>query len=145
MADSLSVIILAAGQGTRMKSRIAKVLHTLCGQPMLFFPVERARELGADRIVVVLGFQHEQVESALRARFGDAEIQIALQEEQLGTAHAVQQAAPLLSGATGPVLILYGDVPLLRGETLARLHAAYRTGGLALVTARPEDPRGYGR
>jgi bifunctional UDP-N-acetylglucosamine pyrophosphorylase/glucosamine-1-phosphate N-acetyltransferase len=139
------VVILAAGQGTRMKSTTAKVLHPLLGQPLVCFPVDRARRLGARKIVVVLGHQHEAVRAALDARFGAAAVEVALQLEQLGTAHAVLSAMPLLHDAKGPVVILYGDVPLLTDETLDRLCGAWPPGGLAIVTARPRDPHGYGR
>jgi bifunctional UDP-N-acetylglucosamine pyrophosphorylase/glucosamine-1-phosphate N-acetyltransferase len=141
----LSVVILAAGQGTRMKSALVKVLHPLGGQPLVFFPIERARELGAERIVLVVGHQHDQIEAAVAARFGAGAVTVALQREQLGTAHAVAQAAPNLLDAQGPVMILYGDVPLLTQSTVTRLHTVWQPGGLALVTARPADPHGYGR
>ncbi|HJZ84618.1 MAG TPA: bifunctional UDP-N-acetylglucosamine diphosphorylase/glucosamine-1-phosphate N-acetyltransferase GlmU [Polyangia bacterium] len=145
MHADLSVVILAAGQGTRMKSSRAKVLHTLGGQPLVCFPIERARELGAARIVVVLGHQHAEVTAVIEQRFGADAVEVALQLEQLGTAHAVAQAAPKLGGARGPILIIYADVPLLTADTLRRLCAGWRPGGLALVTARPTDPHGYGR
>jgi bifunctional UDP-N-acetylglucosamine pyrophosphorylase/glucosamine-1-phosphate N-acetyltransferase len=143
-AEKLSVVILAAGQGTRMKSSQAKVLHRICGEPLVYFPIARAGELGAKRVIVVLGHQAGEVQAAIEARFGMDEVDVVLQREQLGTAHAVQQAAPKLP-ADGPVLILYGDVPLILLETLSRLLAAYRPGGLALLIARPADPHGYGR
>jgi bifunctional UDP-N-acetylglucosamine pyrophosphorylase / glucosamine-1-phosphate N-acetyltransferase len=143
--QQLSIIILAAGQGTRMKSGLPKVLHRIAGEPLIYYPIALAGELGASRIVVVLGHHAESVRRAIEDRFGQDEVEIALQEEQLGTAHAVAQAAPLLQDVTGPVLLVYGDIPLLGRQTLERLRAAWRPGGLALVTARPADPTGYGR
>jgi len=145
MEPTLSVVILAAGQGTRMKSTRAKVLHRVGGQPLVHFPVQRARELGAQRIVVVVGHQHAEVRAAIEQGFGAGAVELALQAEQLGTAHAVAQAMPLLAGASGPVLILYADAPLLTTELLVRLRTAWPAGGLALISARFDDPFGYGR
>src|SRR5438477_3819114 len=119
MDSPLSVVILAAGQGRRMKSSQAKVLHRLGGEPLLCFPIARAGELGATRVVVVLGHQADDVRAAIEARFGKDEVEIVLQTEQLGTAHAVLQAEPLLE-REGPVVILYGDVPLITKESLSR-------------------------
>src|SRR5690242_5715557 len=105
--NDLSIIILAAGQGTRMKSGLAKVLHRVGGEPLLFHPIARAGELGASRVLVVLGHQADPVRAAVEARFGAREVEIVLQREQLGTAHAVAQAAPRLAEARGAVMILY--------------------------------------
>ena len=145
METQLSVVILAAGQGTRMKSGKSKVLHCIGGEPLIYYPIARAGELGASRIVVVLGHQLDAVRAAIEQRFGTDEVEIALQKEQLGTAHAVAQAAPMLEDATGAVIIVYGDIPLLGRETLEKLRAAWKPGGLALVSARLPDPTGYGR
>ena len=145
METQLSVVILAAGQGTRMKSGKSKVLHRIGGEPLIYYPIARAGELGASRIVVVLGHQIDAVRAAIEERFGTDEVDIALQEEQLGTAHAVAQAAPVLKDVTGAVIIVYGDIPLLTRETLEKLRAAWKPGGLALVAARLPDPTGYGR
>ena len=145
----LAAIVLAAGKGTRMRSSRAKVLHELLGQPLVTYPVELARGLGADPVVAVLGHQHEAVEAVLLARFGAGAVKFVEQTEQRGTGHAVRLAMPALSrfdGATGMVMVLYGDVPLLRRETLEELvGTARRYGCLAIVTATPPDPTGYGR
>jgi bifunctional UDP-N-acetylglucosamine pyrophosphorylase/glucosamine-1-phosphate N-acetyltransferase len=133
----LDVVILAAGKGTRMYSDIPKVLQPLAGQPLAAHVIDSARRLGANRVVVVYGHGGEAVRQAL----GAPDIDFVLQEPQLGTAHAVQQALPLLESAR--TLVLYGDVPLVRQETLKRL----ANGGaqLVLLTAELADPTGYGR
>jgi bifunctional UDP-N-acetylglucosamine pyrophosphorylase / glucosamine-1-phosphate N-acetyltransferase len=144
---SLAAVVLAAGKGTRMKSARAKVLHEVTGRPLAYFPVARALELGADRVVVVVGHQAEAVEAALTAALPGAPVRFALQAEQLGTAHAVLQARRALRGHAGPVLILSGDTPLLRAETLqavVRARARARA-PLALATMVLDAPRGYGR
>ncbi|MHB8873099.1 MAG: bifunctional UDP-N-acetylglucosamine diphosphorylase/glucosamine-1-phosphate N-acetyltransferase GlmU [Myxococcaceae bacterium] len=143
----LAAVVLCAGQGTRMKSEKAKVLHSLLGRPLCWYPVTRALELGASKVVAVVGHQAEAVTSALREAFPDAPLEFALQAEQKGTAHAVRCAEGVLSRSSGRVLILYGDVPLLREETLKELVSAYRAGKgpLAMLTTRPDDPTGYGR
>ena len=143
----LAAIVLAAGKGTRMRSARAKVLHELLGRPLVGYPVELARALGADPVVAVLGHQREAVEAALLARFGAGAVTVVEQTEQRGTGHAVRLAMPALARmADGLVLVLYGDVPLLRRETLEELvGTARRYGCLALVTATPPDPTGYGR
>src|SRR5262245_37797676 len=114
----LAVIVLAAGKGTRMKSRLAKVLHPIAGRPMLDFPLSAAEALAPARLLAVIGRDAEQV----RERFtGRAEF--VLQTEQRGTGHAVREVQPALEGFAGDILILYGDTPLLRPETLERLLA----------------------
>ena len=112
----LAVVILAAGQGTRMKSRRAKVLHELCGRSMLGHVVSAAEDLGPSRLIVVVGRDAEQVEEALAGR-----VEFVHQVELNGTGHAVQQALPLLEGFSGDVLILYGDTPLLTAETFRHM------------------------
>src|SRR5919108_6296906 len=112
----LEVVVLAAGPGKRMRSPLPKVLHPLGGRPLLAHVLDAARTLGARRTIVVHGHGAE----AVRAAFSDADVQWVLQAEQLGTGHAVQQALPLLS-SDAQVLILYGDVPLVRVATLERL------------------------
>jgi bifunctional UDP-N-acetylglucosamine pyrophosphorylase/glucosamine-1-phosphate N-acetyltransferase len=143
----LAVVILAAGQGTRMKSDRAKVLHELCGRPMIAYPVDMALQLRPRKIVVVIGHQADQVCAAVARSFPKKHIEFALQETQQGTGHAVLQARRLLRGFDGDVLILYGDVPLLRPETIRefrRLH--HRQGGkISLISTEMEDPTGYGR
>jgi bifunctional UDP-N-acetylglucosamine pyrophosphorylase/glucosamine-1-phosphate N-acetyltransferase len=139
-------VILAAGLGTRMKSSRAKVLHPVGGVPMIHHPVALARELGASRVIAVLGHQLAEVQAALDERFGPGAVEVAEQRQQLGTGHAVLQAVPLLAGFTGGVVILSGDVPLLRAETVARLVAAFEQAGtLAFITMRPQGPHMYGR
>jgi len=139
-----AALILAAGKGTRMKSGLVKVLHELAGRPMLGWPLAAAREAGAAQIVVVAGHQADQVQQLFSQ---DAGIRIALQEEQLGTGHAVSCALPQLDGLTGSVLILCGDTPLLTGTTLQRLAAEHTGSGAAVtvLTARLDRPFGYGR
>ena len=135
----LEIVILAAGQGKRMRSNLPKILHPLAGRPLLSHVLDTARALAPSRIVVVHGNGAEQVRSA----FPDAQIEWALQAEQLGTGHAVQQALPSIS-PDADVLILYADVPLVRSATLKRLLDAGRD-GLAVMTAELSDPAGYGR
>jgi bifunctional UDP-N-acetylglucosamine pyrophosphorylase/glucosamine-1-phosphate N-acetyltransferase len=141
----LATVILAAGLGTRMKSRTAKVLHEVAGRPMIEYPVALARALAAERVVAVLGHQADAAAAALEARFGPGAVQVALQAEQRGTGHAALCARPALEGFSGRVLILYGDVPLLGEPTLRALVSAGEGRALAMVTFRPADPRGYGR
>ena len=145
--NPLAAIVLAAGKGTRMRSARAKVLHELLGRPLACYPVELARSLGADPVVAVLGHQHEAVEATLVARFGAGAVTVVEQAEQRGTGHAVRLAMPALAKmADGLVLVLYGDVPLLRRETLEELVGTVRRYGcLALVTSTPPDATGYGR
>src|SRR5918911_3223489 len=135
----LEVVVLAAGQGKRMRSALPKVLHPLGGRPLLAHVLEAARALGARRPIVVHGHGAE----AVRAAFSEAEVQWVLQAEQLGTGHGVQQALPHVAG-DAQVLILYGDVPLVRVATLKRLLEAAGD-GVALLTTELDDPRGYGR
>ncbi|HVV16928.1 MAG TPA: NTP transferase domain-containing protein [Polyangia bacterium] len=143
----LAAVVLAAGKGTRMRSGRAKVLHEILGRPMGAYPIDLARELGADPVVAILGHQREAVEAALIARFGAGVVTIVEQTEQRGTGHAVRLAMPALkSFGGGLVLVLYGDVPLLRRETLQELvGTARRYKCLAIVTATPPNPTGYGR
>jgi len=140
----LNIVILAAGLGKRMQSDLPKVLHTLAGKPMLSHVLDNARQLGPDRIVVVVGHGADQV----RAAFADQEdLQFALQSPQQGTGHAVQQALPLLMGGGNPddaTLVLYGDVPLVQPATLRGLLDA-RAGAAAILTETLADPSGYGR
>ncbi|HET8733273.1 MAG TPA: bifunctional UDP-N-acetylglucosamine diphosphorylase/glucosamine-1-phosphate N-acetyltransferase GlmU [Anaeromyxobacteraceae bacterium] len=143
----LAAIVLAAGKGTRMKSGRAKVLHEIAGRPLAYYPVKRALELGASPVVVVVGHQAEAVEAALSAALPEAPLRFAVQAEQRGTAHAVLTARRALRGHQGPVLILYGDTPLLRVETLRKVVAARgrARAPLALAAMALDDPHGYGR
>ncbi len=137
----MQVIILAAGQGKRMRSDLPKVLQPLAGKPLLGHVIEAARSLGPKRLCVVFGHGGERVRSAFG---GQDDISWALQEPQLGTGHAVAQALPLLDDE-GAALVLYGDVPLTSPQTLQRLAAAAADGALALLTVTLDDPQGYGR
>lgn len=142
----LAAIVLAAGKGTRMKTQRAKVLHAVCGRPMVYYPVKRALEAGASPVVVVVGHQGDEVEKALRAALPDAPLRFARQEQQLGTAHAVMSARKALAGHRGAVVILSGDTPLLTAQTLrAVVSARTAPGSLAFATMDLENPRGYGR
>jgi len=139
----LNVIVLAAGQGTRMQSDAPKVLHPLAGKPLLAHVLDHARALRPQRMVVVVGHAAEQVRTA----FADQpDVAFVHQAEQLGTAHAVQHALPILEDAPPEAvsLILYGDVPLVQPQTLQRLLQACGT-GVALLTQSLADPAGYGR
>lgn len=139
----LHVIILAAGQGTRMKSARPKVLQRLGGRPMLGHVIDAARALGAAGVHVVIGHGAEAVQGWARDAYGPGAVQWAEQREQRGTAHAVQQAMPQIPD-TAQVLILYGDVPLISAAMLRELVAA-GTATLALATVELEQPKGYGR
>ena len=137
----LEIIILAAGKGTRMYSELPKVLHKVAGQAMLSHVIETAQQLSPDAIHVVIGHGAEQVKEAIQ---NDA-ITWCLQEQQLGTGHAVQQALPNIKNDQQNVLILYGDVPLLKTETLLQLINELSNKQLVLLSAVLEDPTGYGR
>jgi len=146
MSDSRSfaVIILAAGQGTRMRSDTHKVLHPIASQPLLLHLLDRVDGIGADKRVVVVGKGREQVEAALQGR----DTAIAFQAEQKGTAHAVSQAADALAGYDGAVLILYGDTPFVEAATLKRmLERLDGNGGpgVVVLASTPPDPLKYGR
>lgn len=136
----LSVIILAAGQGTRMKSALPKVMHPIAGKPMLEHVYERSLDLGAADVHIVFGHGGEH----LRDYCQDFDVEWVLQEQQLGTAHAVQQASPGLE-PDEIVLILYGDVPLIKSETLRQLINHVADDDISLLTVNLEDPAGYGR
>ncbi len=136
-----AALILAAGEGTRMKSALPKVAHRILGVPLVRYAVDAARAAGCDRIVVVTGHGAEAVEVLV-----DGE-ECVRQEQQLGTGHAVMSAADALADLTGPLVVLSGDSPLLRAETIRRLVAARETSGAAAVvlTTTLLDPSGYGR
>ncbi len=136
----LNVVIMAAGKGTRMRSARPKVLHTLAGRHLLQHVLDAAAGLGASRTIVVTGHGAAEVERATAA----TALAFVRQEPQLGTGHALQQAAPLLDGA-GTTLVLNGDVPLIETETLQALVAACAGERLALLTISLADPKGYGR
>jgi bifunctional UDP-N-acetylglucosamine pyrophosphorylase/glucosamine-1-phosphate N-acetyltransferase len=139
-----AVVILAAGQGTRMRSDTHKVLHPIASRPLLLHLLDRVDALGADKRVVVVGKGREQVEAAIAGR----DVTVALQSEQKGTGHAVQQAAEALGGYDGPVLILYGDTPFVEAQTLRRmLDRLDGDGGpgVVVLASCPPDPLKYGR
>ena len=137
----LQVVVLAAGKGTRMRSRLPKVLQPLAGRPLLDHVLQTAHGLHDARCVVVVGHEAQAVRQAFAAR---PQLRFCEQSPQLGTGHAVQQACPQLDDA-GVVLVLYGDVPLVRAQTLQPLLEAARAGALALLTVRLAQPAGYGR
>lgn len=139
----IALIILAAGKGTRMRSEKAKVLHEIGGRPMLSYVLDRAREIGSKKTVVVIGCQADMVKDA----FPESGVTFVEQREQLGTGHAVMQTEKAISRFNGDVLILSGDVPLIMSETLKGLMDAHKKSKaiLTVLTAEPEDPYGYGR
>jgi bifunctional UDP-N-acetylglucosamine pyrophosphorylase/glucosamine-1-phosphate N-acetyltransferase len=140
----MNIVILAAGMGKRMHSALPKVLHPLAGRPLLSHVLDTARTLNPTRLVVVIGHGAEAVRDAV----GAPDVQFAVQEQQLGTGHALAQALPLIDPAV-PTLVLYGDVPLTRASTLKRLADAAREagekGGYGVLTVTLDDPTGYGR
>ena len=137
---NLHVVILAAGQGTRMRSALPKVLHPVAGKPMLGHVIDCARDLSPIRIHVVIGHGAERVREVLDAD----DINWVMQTEQLGTGHAVAQALPHIADAD-QILVLYGDVPLLRVDTLRKLSQQAGRDTLGLLTVNMADPTGYGR
>ena len=136
----LSVVILAAGQGTRMRSLLPKVLHRLGGRPLLAHVIDTARELKPDSVHVVYGHGGDQVREAL----ADSPVEWVEQADQLGTGHAVDQVMPRIAGDS-VVLVLYGDVPLITAATLAPMIEQARRGKLSVLTAKLDNPSGYGR
>ncbi|KPQ28909.1 MAG: UDP-N-acetylglucosamine diphosphorylase/glucosamine-1-phosphate N-acetyltransferase [Marinobacter excellens HL-55] len=138
--NPLHVVILAAGQGSRMKSALPKVLHPVAGRAMLHHVIETAKQLGAETIHTVIGHGAEQV----RASLDEPSVNWVMQTEQLGTGHAVAQALPDLPD-NARVLVLYGDVPLTRKDTLEAMVSDLDDGNLALLTVNMDNPHGYGR
>jgi len=138
--NAMSVVILAAGKGTRMYSDLPKVLHTLAGKAMVQHVIDAANTLGADRVHLVYGHGGDLLKKSLK----DDNLNWVLQENQWGTGHAMQQAAPFF-GDDEDILMLYGDVPLISVETLQRLREAKPQGGIGLLTVKLDDPSGYGR
>jgi bifunctional UDP-N-acetylglucosamine pyrophosphorylase/glucosamine-1-phosphate N-acetyltransferase len=139
-AHDMNIVILAAGTGKRMRSALPKVLHPLAGRPLLAHVIDTARTLEPTRLVVVIGHGADLVREAVAA----PDVQFAVQEQQLGTGHAVQQALPLLD-ASVPTLVLYGDVPLTRASTLRRLTDGAGQNGYGVLTVTLDNPAGYGR
>ena len=138
----ITAVLLAAGQGTRMKSDLPKVLHPLCGKPMVWHVLEALKSAATEKPVVVVGHGAQ----AVREYLGDS-ADCVLQEPQLGTAHAAMQAEPLLRDKTDLVIVTYADMPLLRGETFQQLVETQRQnpGPFSLLTVIADDPRGFGR
>jgi UDP-N-acetylglucosamine pyrophosphorylase len=142
MSD-FSTLIMAAGKGTRMKSDLAKVLHKINGRPMVHYVIDIAKEIDSQKIVLIVGHQKERVMSECQ----QYNIEFAIQEQQLGTGHAVLMARPIFDNYTGNLLILSGDVPLLTPNTLLKLIDGHRKSNAiaSLLTAKLNDPTGYGR
>ena len=138
----LASIVLAAGRGTRMKSSLPKVLHQVCGRPMIHYAINAAKMSGAEKTVLVVGHGAEEMQNYLGER-----VIYALQQEQLGTGHAVQSALPAISEDYDTILVTYGDMPLLTEGTLQKLlqTQAKNSGPLSMVTMISEDPKGFGR
>ncbi len=136
-------LILAAGQGTRMKSGLAKVLHPLCGKPLVEHVVRSAQTAGVARTVVIVGHQAEQVKESLKG----LEVEFVLQAEQKGTGHAVMQALPIIEKFAGELLVLYGDVPLIKPATILSLLKSHREerNACTMLSTVIDQPGGYGR
>ena len=146
----LDVLVLAAGLGTRMKSNTAKVLHKVGGRPLIAHVCRTAAALDPRKIYVVVGHQAAEVESAVLAELNASRVEFALQSEQLGTGHAVNSARGFLQNQDSTLLILSGDVPMIRAETLASLVQQHRThrgrgASCTILTVKLDDPTGYGR
>ena len=140
----LNAIVLAAGEGTRMKSRHPKVAHKLLDRPLVWWPVHAAREAGAERIIVVIGSHAEEVRAVLA---GEPDIEFVEQTERLGTGHAIRVVRDAIGGFEGPTVVLYGDTPLIRAETISALVDETRAhhNACTVLTMVPPDPTGYGR
>ena len=137
---ALSAVILAAGKGTRMYSDLPKVLHTIAGKPMVKHVIDTAHQLGAENIHLIYGHGGD----LMRTHLANEQVNWVLQTEQLGTAHAVQQAAPLFKDNEN-IVVLYGDAPLITKDTLEKLIKAKPENGIALLTVNLDNPTGYGR
>ena len=135
-----SAIIMAAGKGTRMHSELPKVMHPVCQKPMLGHILDNLKKIQVDKIVTVVGFGHEQVEAAMRGQ-----CEFVLQSPQLGTGHAVMQAAPVLSQAEGKTLVVNGDCPCIQSATYQGMLDALDQCGMVVLTAVLDDPKQYGR
>lgn len=142
--SGVGVIILAAGLGTRMKSDKAKVLHEIMGKAMVLYVVETAKEVVGNNVILVIGNQAETVREIVSERY---EALFAFQKEQLGTGHAVSCALPSLTEQTEHVLILCGDVPLIRADTLTRFKETHlmEKRDISLLAVQTDEPKGYGR
>ncbi len=142
--SEVMAVVLAAGKSQRMKSELPKVLHEVCGKSMVDHVLDAAREAGAKKIVVVVGHKAEEVQAAIE---GQPDVFFSLQEEQLGTGHAVMCCRKHLEGHTGPVLVLTGDTPLLKGESLSALvnEMSQQNAVCVVGTAETENNKGLGR
>ncbi|UCF06726.1 MAG: NTP transferase domain-containing protein [bacterium] len=140
---NLVALVLAAGEGTRMKSPLAKVLHTVCGRPMIRYVLDTVRSISPARILVVVGHQADAVREELT---GEA-VEFVIQTERLGTGHAVMMAEPALRGYSGTIIALNGDTPLLKPATLDGLLQFHwdRAASATVLSALLDDPQGYGR
>lgn len=139
----VALIVLAAGQGTRMNSDLPKVLHRLGGAPLFWHAVNAGQALQPERTILVTGHGSEAVAKA--AADVDLEVEIAVQAEQLGTGHAVAQAAPLLQGFQGDAVVLFGDTPFMTSETLEKMQAARKSHDVVILGFEPDDAGRYGR
>jgi bifunctional UDP-N-acetylglucosamine pyrophosphorylase/glucosamine-1-phosphate N-acetyltransferase len=144
MGTAGSVVVLAAGLGKRMHSQAPKVLHSLCGRPMLGYVLDQAFQLEPERVVVVVGHAGDAVREWVRSEEPDPRVRFVTQEQQLGTGHAVRVCLDEL-GESETVVVLYGDMPLLRAESLHALCAARQDARAAIITAHASKPRGFGR
>ena len=146
-SDPLRTVVLAAGKGTRMKSDLPKVMHPAVGRPMVEWVVDAAFAAGSEEVILVIGHGAELVRGHFANHAQASRIRFAMQEKQLGTGHAVDMARGFLAGRGGDTLVLCGDGPLIRPETLATLLATHRTEAAAatLATSVIPDPTGYGR
>ena len=144
ISEKTVIIILAAGKGTRMKSEKAKVLHEINGKPMINFVVDAAKDIVGDNIVVVVGHQKEEVKECV---LGNARVRFAVQNEQLGTGHAVICAMPEVPDDIDSVVILCGDVPLISSETLSEFLSSHKQAkaDLTVLSVKVNNPTGYGR
>lgn len=138
----LSVIVLAAGKGVRMKSELPKVLHRLCGKEMINHVVDNVKGLGGVQIIAITGYKQDEVKAAL-----DSGVETVFQQKQLGTGHAVMQAMPIISKEARDVLVLCADMPLVSTGTLKRFVKCHKDGGygMTVLTAEKDDPGHYGR
>ncbi len=147
MSKDLDILILAAGLGTRMKSNVAKVLHKLDGRPLVNHVVEAALALDPNSVCVIVGYQAEEVKAAVIAEFPDERVRFAIQEKQLGTGDAVAATRQLYENSDSTIVVLTGDVPLIRTETIRAMIEQHRaeSAGVTLLSVKLEDPTGYGR
>jgi UDP-N-acetylglucosamine diphosphorylase/glucosamine-1-phosphate N-acetyltransferase len=134
---------MAAGKGTRMKSDLVKVLHQINKRPMIYYVIDQAREVGSEKIILIIGHQKEKVQEVCQ----DLDVEFVIQQPQLGTGHAVMMAENFLKSYDGDVLVLSGDVPLLSAATIRNLVTTHQQAGAlaTLLTAEIDDPGGYGR